>query len=185
MFLTVPRGLTKRVIITLITVLLLGIAYFRFYIGYEHWYLSSGDRVLSNIKFCTPSFILPFLRNQVTNVLLLVAESQPSTAQTTSIRPDSAIISLVRNEELNGIISSMRQLETSWNSKYNYPWIFFNNVPFSEEFKARTQAETEAECRYGTSLAFYLSFWRWNNMADCGRGGRVDTGRTLGSPRLD
>lgn len=71
MFLTVPRGLTKRVSISLITVLLLGIAYFRFYIGYEHWYMSSGDRVLSNIKFCTP---LPksseVFTKSVTNVLL-------------------------------------------------------------------------------------------------------------------
>uniref|UniRef100_A0A093VYW8 Putative mannosyltransferase KTR4 n=1 Tax=Talaromyces marneffei PM1 TaxID=1077442 RepID=A0A093VYW8_TALMA len=130
MFLTAPRGLSKRVIITLVSALLFAVGYFRFYFSYEHWYLSSGDRVLSNIKF---------------------SQSQPSTAQTTSIRTDSAIISLVRNEELDGIVSSMRQLEASWNSKYNYPWIFFNNVPFSEEFKARTQAETEAECRYGNA----------------------------------
>ncbi|PSS23487.1 glycosyltransferase family 15 protein [Amorphotheca resinae ATCC 22711] len=60
----------------------------------------------------------------------------------------AALISLVRNEDLQGIVSSMRQLEAVWNSKYNYPWIFFNNVPFTEEFKKRTQAETKAECRY-------------------------------------
>jgi hypothetical protein len=47
----------------------------------------------------------------------------------------ASMISLVCSEELDGIISSMRQLEASWNSKFNYPWIFFNNVPFTEEFK--------------------------------------------------
>jgi len=30
----------------------------------------------------------------------------------------------------------MRQLEFQWNRKYNYPWVFFNDEPFSDEFKA-------------------------------------------------
>ena len=52
-----------------------------------------------------------------------------------STRPKAAIISLVRNEELEGIMQSMRQLELHWNHKYRYPWIFFNEKPFSDEFK--------------------------------------------------
>jgi Glycolipid 2-alpha-mannosyltransferase len=51
-------------------------------------------------------------------------------------RPKAALISLVRNEELGGILQSMRQLEYHWNHKYNYPWIFFSEKPFSDEFKA-------------------------------------------------
>lgn len=50
-------------------------------------------------------------------------------------KPKAAIISLVRNEELEGIMQSMRHLEHHWNKKYQYPWIFFNEKPFSEEFK--------------------------------------------------
>ena len=49
--------------------------------------------------------------------------------------PKAALISLVRNEELDGILQSMRQLEFHWNQRYEYPWIFFNEKPFSEEFK--------------------------------------------------
>jgi alpha 1,2-mannosyltransferase len=52
-----------------------------------------------------------------------------------STRPKAAIISLVRNEELEGILQSIRQLELHWNHKYHYPWIFFNEKPFSDEFK--------------------------------------------------
>lgn len=52
-----------------------------------------------------------------------------------SPRPKAAIISLVRNEELQGIMQSMRQLELRWNWKYRYPWIFFSETGFSEEFK--------------------------------------------------
>jgi alpha 1,2-mannosyltransferase len=50
-------------------------------------------------------------------------------------KPKAAIISLVRNEELKGIMQSMRQLEYHWNMKYQYPWVFFNEKPFSDEFK--------------------------------------------------
>ena len=52
-----------------------------------------------------------------------------------SSRPRAALISLVRNEELDGIMQSMRQLEYHWNYKYRYPWIFFNERPFSAAFK--------------------------------------------------
>lgn len=52
-----------------------------------------------------------------------------------SVKPRAALISLVRNSELPGLMQSMRQLEFQWNRKYNYPWIFFNDEPFSDEFK--------------------------------------------------
>lgn len=52
-----------------------------------------------------------------------------------SAKPRAALISLVRNSELPGLMQSMRQLEFQWNQKYNYPWIFFNDEPFSDEFK--------------------------------------------------
>ena len=51
-----------------------------------------------------------------------------------SNRPRAAIISLVRNEELDGIVESMDQLEFRWNHKYQYPWIFFSEEGFTEHF---------------------------------------------------
>lgn len=50
-------------------------------------------------------------------------------------KPRAALISLVRNQELEGIVQSMTQLEYHWNHKYQYPWVFFNDEPFSDEFK--------------------------------------------------
>ncbi len=58
-------------------------------------------------------------------------------------------MALVRNQELEGMLSSMAALERTWNSKFNYPWVFFNNVPFTDEFKRRTSEATKAETRYG------------------------------------
>ena len=52
-----------------------------------------------------------------------------------STKPRAALISLVRNSELPGLMQSMRQLEYHWNRKYQYPWVFFNDEPFSDEFK--------------------------------------------------
>ncbi|OQV03708.1 hypothetical protein CLAIMM_08722 [Cladophialophora immunda] len=65
-----------------------------------------------------------------------------------SPRNDSAIIALVRTEELEGMIYSMRQMEENFNAKFGYPWIFFNDQPFTEEFKRRTRLETRAPCLY-------------------------------------
>jgi mannosyltransferase len=65
-----------------------------------------------------------------------------------SPRINATLLSLVRNEELMDLLPTMRDLERTWNHKFNYPWTFFNDVPFTEEFKKRTQAETKAQCSY-------------------------------------
>lgn len=52
------------------------------------------------------------------------------------------------------MLVSMRDLERTWNSKFNYPWTFFNDVPFSEDFKRLTQMETKAKCNYGIAAHF-------------------------------
>lgn len=71
-----------------------------------------------------------------------------------SARINATILSLVRNEELETMLQSMRDLERTWNHKFNYPWTFFNDVPFTEEFKRKTKEVTNAECRYGRSHLF-------------------------------
>ena len=42
----------------------------------------------------------------------------------------------------------MKQLESTFNHKFNYPWTFFNDVEFSEEFKKATKALTNAQVSY-------------------------------------
>ncbi|KAK9354279.1 glycolipid 2-alpha-mannosyltransferase-domain-containing protein [Lipomyces doorenjongii] len=63
-------------------------------------------------------------------------------------RANATLLSLVRNSELRGIVRTMQDIERTFNSKFNYPWTFFNDEPFTEEFKRRTQAMTKAPCRY-------------------------------------
>jgi mannosyltransferase len=47
------------------------------------------------------------------------------------------------------MILSMRDLERTFNRKFNYPWLFLNDVPFTEEFMKRIKAETKAEVTFG------------------------------------
>ncbi|KAI9818246.1 MAG: hypothetical protein M1832_004462 [Thelocarpon impressellum] len=80
-----------------------------------------------------------------------------------SPRISATILSLVRNEELDGMIQAMVDLERTWNHKFNYPWTFFNDVPFSAEFKRRTRAATKAEVRYHTIPKEHWEFPSWIN----------------------
>ncbi|KAH8179657.1 glycolipid 2-alpha-mannosyltransferase domain-containing protein [Sarocladium implicatum] len=60
----------------------------------------------------------------------------------------ATLLALVRNEEADAMARSMEDLEKTWNSKFNYPWIFFNDEPFTEEFKKKTKAATKAKVSY-------------------------------------
>lgn len=72
-------------------------------------------------------------------------------------RTSATLLALVRNKELDDMIQSMRDLERTWNHKFNYPWTFFNDEPFTKEFKERTQRETNATCNYGELCAWWGS----------------------------
>lgn len=42
---------------------------------------------------------------------------------------------LARNSDIEGAFASIKSLEEKFNSKFNYPYVFLNDVPFTEEFK--------------------------------------------------
>jgi mannosyltransferase len=52
------------------------------------------------------------------------------------------------NSELENALSSIKDHERTFNSKFNYPWIFFNDEPFTDDFKKRTSALTKAKTSY-------------------------------------
>lgn len=86
----------------------------------ERWLKENSEDKFSETKYTLPESKL----------------QKHSGISSVSIKPRAAIISLVRNSELDGIMQSMQQLEWHWNDKYHYPWVFFNNEPFTQEFKA-------------------------------------------------
>ncbi|KAI0690378.1 glycosyltransferase family 15 protein [Cytidiella melzeri] len=80
---------------------------------------------LSNIKesVCAPSDSDEFADHD-----------NPSNHAALPGRANATLLMLARNEEVDGAVKSMRSLEDRFNHKYNYPWVFLNDVPFDETF---------------------------------------------------
>lgn len=53
-------------------------------------------------------------------------------------KENATLVMLVRNQELEGALSSIRLLEDRFNRNYHYPWVFLNEVPFTQEFIEKT-----------------------------------------------
>ncbi|KAI9472007.1 MAG: nucleotide-diphospho-sugar transferase [Benjaminiella poitrasii] len=70
-------------------------------------------------------------------------------ATNTTERQAAAFIVLVRNSELPGMLQSMQDIESRFNRKFNYPWVFLNEEPFSEEFQNLTTSVASSKTYYG------------------------------------
>jgi alpha 1,2-mannosyltransferase len=82
----------------------------------------------------------------------------------------ACFVVLVRNSELNGIVSSIRQLESTFNNKFNYPYVFLNDDDFTPEFIETTSALTNAKTKYGKvdgHMWGYPSFINTTHAAEC------------------
>jgi alpha 1,2-mannosyltransferase len=42
---------------------------------------------------------------------------------------------LARNIDVGGAMNAVREMEDRFNHNFNYPWVFLNDEPFSDEFK--------------------------------------------------
>lgn len=73
--------------------------------------------------------------------------AEPAWKNTT--RAKAAFVILTRNSELDGVRKAMKQLEARFNRRFNYPYVFLNDEPFTEEFKELTTSLTNAETKYG------------------------------------
>ncbi|THU91143.1 glycosyltransferase family 15 protein [Dendrothele bispora CBS 962.96] len=64
-------------------------------------------------------------------------------------KANAAIVMLARNSDLNGIVVSMKQMEDRFNKKFQYPYVFLNEQPFSDDFKNRVTGLTDAQVQFG------------------------------------
>ncbi|KAF8964698.1 glycosyltransferase family 15 protein [Flammula alnicola] len=64
-------------------------------------------------------------------------------------KANAAIVMLARNSDLNGVISSMKQLEDRFNKKFQYPYVFLNEQPFEDNFIQRVTELTDAKVQFG------------------------------------
>ncbi|KAJ2078372.1 hypothetical protein H4R24_004522 [Coemansia sp. RSA 988] len=61
----------------------------------------------------------------------------------------AAMVALVRNKELDGIRSTIRQVDDRFNRNYNYPYILLNDEDFTSDFKKGVRAVTKAPVYFG------------------------------------
>ncbi|KAF9482770.1 glycosyltransferase family 15 protein [Pholiota conissans] len=64
-------------------------------------------------------------------------------------KANAAIVMLARNGDLNGVISSMKQLEDRFNKQFHYPYVFLNEQPFEDNFKKRVTELTDSNVQFG------------------------------------
>jgi len=57
-------------------------------------------------------------------------------------KANAVFVMLCRNEEVDGAVKSIRELEDRFNHKYHYPWVFLNDVEFTDEFKKCVHSAT-------------------------------------------
>lgn len=60
----------------------------------------------------------------------------------------ATIVALVRNNEVNALRRTMHQFEERFNKKFQYPYTFLNDQPFTEAFKNRVRRFTSAPIEF-------------------------------------
>ncbi|OLY82075.1 O-glycoside alpha-1,2-mannosyltransferase omh1 [Smittium mucronatum] len=79
-------------------------------------------------------------------------KGQKPTNDTITILPrkeSAVILILVRNSELKEMIYTMERFERSFNSRYNYPYVFLNDVPFNFKFISNILKYTSSNVSFG------------------------------------
>jgi len=63
-------------------------------------------------------------------------------------KANATFIMLAHNDEIWKALTSIQSVEDRFNSKRGYPWVFLNDVPFSEEFIRRTRSAVSGDAMY-------------------------------------
>lgn len=86
-------------------------------------------------------------------------------------RANAAFVVLARNGDLQGISSSVKQMEDRFNRKFNYPYVFLNEEPFSDEFKERIRNIISSKVEFGLipKEHWYQPEWIDEEKATAGR----------------
>lgn len=110
-------------------------------------------------------FLWPKRPNYISHTSLLNHPNLPDPnlppAWTSKERVKAAFVILTRNNELDPLRKTIQQLEARFNHKFNYPYVFLNDVEFTEEFKQLTSSLTNAETKYGIIPKEHWSYPDW------------------------
>ncbi|ELU39296.1 glycosyltransferase family 15 protein [Rhizoctonia solani AG-1 IA] len=81
-------------------------------------------------------------------------------------KANAAFVFLARNSDLAGVMQSMKHMEDRFNKKFNYPYVFLNDVPFdkfSSATPSHTSQLTNANISYGVIESSHWNQPDWIN----------------------
>jgi mannosyltransferase len=82
----------------------------------------------------------------------------------TAPRANATLVMLARNSDLDGAVHSVRSVQRQFNGHFNYPWVFLNNEPWSEEFvTAVREAGAGSDAVFETIPASMWGYPAWIN----------------------
>lgn len=64
-------------------------------------------------------------------------------------KENAVILSLCRNSDLDGILGSIGSIEDKFNKEYKYPYVFLNDVEFTDEFKKKVSEKISTTVEFG------------------------------------
>jgi len=64
-------------------------------------------------------------------------------------RANATMVMLARNSDMTNAVQSVRRIQDRFNSKFNYPWVFLNEEPFSDEFKKGISNIVDGQVEFG------------------------------------
>lgn len=69
--------------------------------------------------------------------------------ETDKPRANAALVVLARNQELEGVVQSIKSMERHFNRWFHYPYVFLNDGDFDQEFKETIVNHTSSRVEFG------------------------------------
>lgn len=78
-------------------------------------------------------------------------------------RANATFVTLARNQDLWGLVGSIREVEDRFNHKFHYDWVFLNDDDFNDEFVRVTSAFVSGKTSYGKIPKEHWGYPEWIN----------------------
>lgn len=94
-------------------------------------------------------------------------------------RSKATFVTLARNEELYELVKAIRNVEDRFNRKFNYDWVFLNDVPFTDEFKKITASLVSGEAKFGLIPKEHWGYPDWVDQAKAAENRKAMEGKVI------
>ncbi|KAF4600389.1 glycosyltransferase 15 family protein [Pleurotus pulmonarius] len=119
----------------------------------EYGRITSMSNIASHFKQSpTSSDDTAFSGDEISIVVPPMNPDDPDITELLHADPPKAnatFVILARNSDVDGTVKSIRDIEDRFNHKYQYPYVFLNEVEFSDDFKRRISNIVSTSAEFG------------------------------------